>query len=174
MCSLKTSTFTIILLILLVLVSCTTTTPTPVFEEGFAIYLLAGNISPQQLAALSHLELAAKPLLTTKDIVSYTQTSHEIELSQNGYLTIADLPLPVTGISFAVCVNGQPIYTGAFWPGYSSLSFDGIVIDPIMASTEHPFIHIQLGYPGSDFYDAVDPRSDLRILQALDRAGKLK
>ncbi len=170
----KTSTFTILVCFLLTLVSCTTAPSTPVFEEGFAIYLLAENISPQQPVDLGLLELAQPAILTTKDIVSYTQATHEIELTQKGYLTISALPLPVTGISFAACVNGQPIYTGAFWPGYSSLSFAGIVIDPILASKEHPFIHIQLGYPGSDFFEALDPRSDPRILQALHRAGKLK
>jgi len=169
----RTSILAFIVMILPTLVSCSTT-PTPAFDEGFAIYLLRENISPQQPVDLDLLELAQHPILSSKDIVSYTRATHDIELTQNGYLTIAALSLPVTGISFAACVNGQPIYTGAFWPGYSSLSFDGIVIDPILASMEHTFIHIQLGYPGLDFFDAVDPRSDPRILQALDRAGKLK
>jgi hypothetical protein len=170
----KTSIFSLIVLFLLTLVGCSSTNPTPSYEEGFAIYLLAENISPKQPASLDLLELARHPFLSSKDIVSYSQAAHEIELTQNGYMTIAAMSLPVTGVSFAACVNGQPIYVGSFWPGYSSLSFNGIVIDPILASLEHPFIYIQLGYPGSDFYDAVDPRSDLRIMQALDQAGKLK
>ncbi|MFH2038097.1 MAG: hypothetical protein ABIJ65_01545, partial [Chloroflexota bacterium] len=127
----KPSILAFIVMILPTLVSCTSTTPTPVFEEGFAIYLLGENISPPQPVNLDLLELAQHPLLSSKDIVSYTRATHEIELTRNGYLTIAALSLPVTGISFAACVNGLPIYTGAFWPGYSSLSFDGIVIDPI-------------------------------------------
>ena len=119
-------------------------------------------------------ELAQTPILSSSDIVSYSEATHEIEMTQQGYIAIAALPLPVTGLSFVVCVNHQPIYAGSFWPGYSSLSFDGIVIDPILASEEHPVIQIQLGYPGSDFFSVVDPRSDLRILQAFADAGKLK
>jgi hypothetical protein len=161
-------------LILLPLVSCSTATLTPLTEEGFAIYLLAENISPQIPADLDLMELAQHPILSGNEIISYTSATHEIELTQQGYEAIAALSLPVTGLSFMVCVNHQPIYPGSFWPGYSSLSFDGIVIDPILATEEHPVIHIQLGYPGSDFYTAVDPRSDLRILQALEDSGKLK
>jgi hypothetical protein len=147
---------------------------TPTSKEGFAIYLLAQEISPNLLDDLNLLKPAQHPLLSRSEIVSYTQATHEIELSAQGYEAIAALYMPVTGVPFVVCVDGQPIYAGAFWPGYSSLSYDGIVIDPILASYEQPFIHIQLGYPDLDFYDAVDPRSDLRILQALERAGKLK
>jgi hypothetical protein len=170
----KIKIFLISALILLTLVGCSTATLTPLYEEGFAIYLLAENISPQIPADLNLTELDRPPLLSSNDIVSYTEATHEIEMTQKGYEAIAALNLPVTGLSFAVCVNGQPIYAGSFWPGYSSLSFDGIVIDPILASVENPVIRIKLGYPGSDFFDQVDPRSDLRILQALDKAGKLR
>lgn len=170
----KTKIFLISALILLPLASCSTATRTPFAEEGFAIYLLAENISPQIPADLDLVELAQHPILSGDEIISYTAATHEIKMSQQGYEAIAALSLPVTGISFVVCVNHQPIYAGSFWPGYSSLSFDGIVIDPILASEEHPVIDIQLGYPGSDFYSAIDPRSDLRILQALEDAGKLK
>ena len=170
----KTKFFLISILILLLLTSCSTATMTPVYEEGFAIYLLAENISPQIPSDLGLVELARTPILSSSDIVSYTEATHEIEITQQGYIAIAALSMPVTGVSFVVCVNHQPIYAGSFWPGYSSLSFDGIVIDPILASKEHPVIQIQLGYPGSDFFNAVDPRSDLRILQAFADAGKLK
>lgn len=176
----RTSIISIIALILLTLISCSSGKPatpvtiTPTIENGFAIYLLAQNNPPQQLAILSHLELEENPLLSINDIVSYKKATHEIELTAIGYDRIASLSVPVDGISFAVCVNGQPIYAGAFWVGYSSLIFDGIVIDTIRASNEHPVLQIQLGYPGPDFFSGDDPRSDPRILQALEQAGKLK
>jgi hypothetical protein len=149
-------------------------TLTPTIENGFSLYLLAQDTSPEQLAILSHLELEENRLLSINDIVSYRQATHEIELTTTGYNRIAGLWVPVDGKAFAVCVNGQPIYAGAFWVGYSSLSFDGIVIDVIRASKEHPVLQIQLGYPGPAFFHGDDPRSDLRILQALEQAGKLK
>ena len=123
---------------------------------------------------LSHLELAEHPLLSIDDILSYHQETHEIKLTATDYDKIAGLSVPVSGKAFAVCVDGQPIYAGAFWVGYSSLSFDGVVIDTLFASKEHPVLKIQLDYPGSDFFQGDDPRSDPRILQALEEAGKLR
>jgi hypothetical protein len=69
-------------------------------------------------------------------------------------------------------VGRDPIYLGAFWPLYSSLSFDGVVIPvPLM---DEPVIQITLGYPSPSFFAGEDPRSDPRILQALAQAGRLK
>jgi hypothetical protein len=149
-------------------------TTTPATESGFSIHLLAQDTSPQQLAILSHLELEENPLLSINDIVSYRTATHEIELTATGYERIHSLSVPVGGIAFAVCVDGQPIYAGAFWVGYSSLSFDGVVIDTTLARSDHPVIRIQLGYPGPAFFRGDDPRSDPRILQALEEAGRLR
>jgi hypothetical protein len=73
-----------------------------------------------------------------------------------------------------VCVDRQPIYSGAFWVAYSSLSFDGVVIDTFLATQDKPVLQIALGYPGPGFFQGEDPRSDPRIVQALKEAGKLK
>jgi hypothetical protein len=147
---------------------------TPTIANGFSICLLTQDSSPQQLASLSHLDLAEKPLLTIDDIISYRKATHEIELTAAGYDRIDRLSIPVNGKAFAVCVDGQPIYAGAFWVGYSSLSFDGVVIDALRASREQPVLQIQLGYPGADFFHGDDPRSDPKILQALEEAGKIR
>jgi hypothetical protein len=151
-------------------------TITPTIENGFSIYLLAQDIRPDQLVTLSHLELENQPLLSMEDMVSYTKATHEIELTAAGYERIHSLSVPTSGTAFAVCVNGEPIYAGAFWSLISSQSFDGVVImiDPISTTREHAVIQIQLGYPGADFFHGDDPRSDPRILQALQQAGKLK
>ena len=153
-----------------------TDTITPINKNGFAIYLLANNAPPEQLAILSHLELENEPVLTIDDIVSYAQATHEIELTAAGYERIHRFHVPTSGVSFAVCVNGEPIFSGAFWTLVSSQSFDGVVIlvDPIDAAKELPVIQIQLGYPGPDFFHGDDPRSDPRILEALEQAGKLR
>ena len=149
-------------------------TVTPIIENGFSIHLIAGDISPQQLAALSHLELEKDPLLSINDIVSYRKETHEIEMTADGYERIRGLSVPVNGRAFAVCVNGQPIYSGAFWVAYSSLSFDGVIIEVTRATKEHPVLQISLGYPGPAFFQGDDPRSDPGILKALEQAGKLK
>jgi len=172
-------------LVLLTLVGCNptptepTTVPTTAQQpagaaDGFAIYLLAGDVPPDRLAALSHLELQDSPLLTGDDVVFYAWETHEIDLTASGVEAIRGLVVPVNGKSFAVCVDGQPIYAGAFWASYSSLSFDGVVIETTLVSDDDPLIRIELGYPGADFFRGPDPRPDTRVLLALEQAGKLK
>ena len=92
-------------------------TITPTIENGFSIYLLAQNIPPEQLAILSHLELENQPVLSINDIVNYTKATHEIWLATSGFDRIQSLSVPTNGRAFAVCVNGEPIYSGAFWVG---------------------------------------------------------
>jgi hypothetical protein len=141
---------------------------------GFAIYLLAEGITPQQLPALSHLELADRPFLPEDDIVAYRENSHEMELTAEGMEKVRGLKVPVTGIAFAVCVDREPVYAGAFWSDYSSVGYDGVVIDIDSATMANPILRLQLGYPDSSFFRGDDPRSDPRILSALEKAGKLK
>jgi len=145
-------------------------------EEGeFAIYLPAQRISASEIskADLSDLELKDEPILAVDDIVAYAKERHRIELTASAYERIGQLEVPVTsGIPFVVCVGRDPIYSGAFWVGYSSMSFDGVVIDTLPAMLKNP-IQIQLGYPSGSF-SGEDPRSNSRVLRSLEQAGKLK
>lgn len=149
-------------------------TPTPGIVKGFSIYLTDLKIKPEQLPLLSHLELEVEPILSNEDIVTYSQATHEIVLTPSAAERIQMLRPPTSGLAFAVCVDGQPVYAGAFWPGYSSQSYDGITIDPILVTREYPVAQIRLGYPGPDFFQGEDPRSDPRVLKALQEDGKLK
>ena len=152
--------------------------PSPTVTAGakgaFAIYLTDPEIPPSRLAIQSHLELAAEPILTVDDIISYVWDTHEITLTAAGLERLHALSVPTHGKSFVVCLDRQLIYAGAFWAAYSSQSFDGVVIDPIFATPERPVVQIQLGYPGPGFFRGEDPRSDARIRAALEGAGKLR
>jgi len=143
-------------------------------ENSFEIYLVTRENSSQQTPDQSYFEYDEKPLLSLEDIVFYREETHEIELTPAGYKKIAELSVPVTGIPFVVCVNGQPKYTGSFWSGYSSLSFDGVVIDTTWPRQEKPVIKIQLGYPVQDFFRGEDPRPDPLILHIFEEEGKLE
>jgi hypothetical protein len=159
------------LLVLIMLAQCGRVSST---EREFAIYLPVQKLPPHQLSGvdLADLELEDTPILSVDDIVAYSRETHEIELTASAYERIGQLEVPVDGMPFVVCVGRDPIYLGAFWPLYSSLSFDGVVIQvPLM---DEPMIQITLGYPSSPFFAGEDPRSDPRILQALAQAGKLK
>jgi hypothetical protein len=159
------------LLVLIMLAQCGRVSSS---EREFAVYLPVQKLSPQQLSGvdLADLELEDTPILSVDDIVAYSRETHEIELTASAYERIGQLEAPVDGIPFVVCVGRDPIYLGAFWPLYSSLIFDGVVIEvPLM---DEPVIQITLGYPSSPFFGGEDPRSDPRILQALAQAGRLK
>ncbi len=112
------------------------------------------------------------PILSSGDIVTYTWQTHEASLTTAAYERIQQLRPPTSGMPFVVCVGTTPIYRGAFWPLYSSQSFDGIVIqEPLMKKN---VLRIGQGYPSADFFRGPDPRADPRIEQALRRAGKLE
>ncbi len=156
--------------------ACTAKTPTSTAPqgEGFAIYLTAQNVPASQMPALSHVDLADKPVLSISDIVSYEWNTHEIKMTKEAFERLQTLQVPTSGTSFLVCVDRQEVYWGAFWAAYSSQSFDGITImlKPPM-STQENTIRIGQGYPSSSFYKGEDPRNDPRIMESLKRAGKL-
>jgi len=167
--------------VVLLLTACTATATRPIpitapSPEGFAIYLLAEEIVTDTIleADLAGLELEVGPVVSLADITAYSKDLHEIELTADAYDRIATLTVPMSGTPFVVCVDRQPVYGGAFWVGYSSMSFNGIVIDVLPAGQQLP-LRIQLGYPESvELFSGEDRRSDPRILQSLEKAGRLK
>ena len=145
--------------------------------EGFAIYLTRDNVPVSQMEALSHIEIAAAPVIALNDIVTYHWDTHGIEVTSEAYDRLDKLEVPTSGKSFVVCVDKAPIYWGAFWAGYSSQSFDGVIINvkPIFPVEGSQFsFQIRLGYPSPSFYHGQDPRSNPEIRQSLVAAGKLK
>lgn len=143
--------------------------------EGFAIYLTREEIPVSQMEALSHVEPAAEPFIGPDDIIRYDWATHNIELTEAAFRRIDETMRPPTfGLAFVACVDRQPIYWGAFWPMYSSRSFDGIVIPVSPIFSEYNFgISIQLGYPSGFRADRDDPRDAPEIRAALAAAGKL-
>jgi hypothetical protein len=176
----KTPNLLLLITTLIALAGCRVNQPGPISKtpqnsgEGFSIYLLAKDITPQQLPMLSHLELQPEPFLAQADILVYHKATHEIELTTSGYEKIHALHVPVNGVAFAICVDRQPIYAGAFWADYSSLSYAGIIINTTRVVEGTPLIQIVPGYPAPTYFKGEDPRSDPRIFQALEAVGKLK
>lgn len=141
--------------------------------EGFAIYLTKEDLAPNQMDALSHVEPSDQPIVSLEDILSYDAETYEIELTDTAYERILQLEVPVAGKSFLVCVDQAPLYWGAFWTPFSSLSFDGVTILTPLSSENSKIITLTLGYPAQSFYNGVDPRNNDTVLESLDKAGKL-
>jgi hypothetical protein len=147
-------------------------------QKDLGIYLLRDEMSTEQFQAtdLNDLELKDQSVISTADIISYTRETHTIELEKEAYQRVQDLfhlPVDVDGMPFVVSVGGEPIYGGAFWTPASSLIFDGVTIMEPFAD-DNTLIRLELGYPTADFAATRDPRSDPRIMEALEAAGKLR
>jgi len=142
--------------------------------EGFAIYLTRDNIPVSQMEALSHVEIADTPVISNKDIVTYTEDKHEIKITAEAYDRVMQMEVSTSGKSFVVCVDKGPIYWGAFWTPYSSQSFDGVTIRVPSFNEQENTITLELGYPSLSFYQGEDPRSNPVIMESLEKAGKLK
>jgi hypothetical protein len=143
-------------------------------QKGFAIYLTRENTPPAQMEILSRIAIAETPIIASSDIVVYDWATHEIELIPEAFQRIEALQVPTTGISFIVCVDESPVYWGAFWTPVSSQAFQGVTIWVPSTLQKDNVIQLELGYPSPSFYKGEDPRSEKRIKDALEKAGKLK
>ena len=141
--------------------------------EGFAIYLTRRDVPPSQMEALSHVDLMDQPVISLVDIITYNAQTHEIMLTPSAFDRVSGLDVPVSGCSFVVCVDKEPLYWGAFWTPISSLSFDGVTIWEPLNTQVKKVIVLELGYPSSSFYSGVDPRDNKKVLESLNKAGKL-
>lgn len=158
----------------LLLVSLVTTGCRPSESAEFAIYLTEEDIPVSTMPSLSHYELAGEPIISMDDIISYTEETHEIEITSDAYERIINLKVPTSGRTFVVCLDSEPVYWGAFWVMWSSQSFNCVTIWlPLVSSGKH-IVQLQPGYPSQSFYNGEDPRSNPEILEALEKAGKLK
>ena len=113
------------------------------------------------------------PLISYADFISYNSSNFTFELSDKAKNTIENMEHSVHGVAFAVKANGTIIYSGYFWPSFSSASCDWIVIDPLMSSVGNK-ITVSLGYPGLAQGQAIpDKRNDSRIIKIFKSDNKL-
>ena len=150
-------------------------------SSEFSIYLLAeeipsvGGIPQWPNVDLNKLKLQDSPIISINDIISYKKETHEIELTKSARKRIGQLKVSLRGLPFVVCIGRNPIYPGAFWTPFSSLSFPGVVIMPIWhGKKKEGIIQLETGYPSSKAFKYEDHRSDQIILDSLEQAGKLK
>jgi hypothetical protein len=116
-------------------------------------------------------QITGSPLITAGDILSYDRNHHEITLTKSAFDRLSSLDVSISGLGFAVCVNKEVIYTGAFWLPISSMAYSGPFIELPLPTQASNSVKIALGYPSSSFFQGQDPRSDPRIFDAL--AGRL-
>jgi len=113
------------------------------------------------------------PIVYYYDIFLYDSTEHIFHISDKAKNLISNLYPPVTGTAFALMVNSKLVYTGYFWPGYSSSNCDWMIIDPTQVEFANE-MQVTAGYPGeNDKLGIPDKRNDPLIIEMLSRDKKL-
>ena len=106
----------------------------------------------------------ASPFLEFQDLLSYHPNEYFFTISENAKQKIENMDYSVHGLPFGIMVNNELIYTGYFWPSYSSMSCDWIVIDPISLFNDNK-LKVNLGYASSiPLTEIPDRRNDPKLL----------
>jgi hypothetical protein len=146
-------------------------------DHGFALYLLPPSITSSDLAKLDVKQLKpnGKPFITADDISWYLKDNHELTLDYEVGLRLKKLAVPVSGRPFVVFSGDEPVYAGAFWNSFSSISFKGVVINVSNLKGDFPLLKLELGYPPLASENvSFDPRPDPRIFKALEKRSVLR
>lgn len=145
--------------------------------SGVEIYLLNDYrtvTGEGQIIDESSIRTKPAPLVYYSEIISYDDETHTIEFTRSAADKIFGLNAPTNGKAFAIMVNRELIYTGYFWPLYSSATCNWPTIDPIPLHSGVK-AKINLGYPGDFGAEKItDRRNDSRIIAILSRDGKLR
>ena len=121
----------------------------------------------------SSVVLEAEPLITYDGLTWYDANEYEFGITEEVMETIKNMEQSVFGVPFGVTAGGELVYTGYFWPAYSSLACPWTTIDPVFMEMNHS-LRVRLGYPGSiEGAEITDRRNDPRILEIFRRDGKL-
>lgn len=145
-------------------------------EGGVELYLLESYQTEDHSCAIknSSVKVREEPLISYADFKSYNSKKHIFKISAAAAGVIKDQEHSVFGLAFAMVANEKVVYTGYFWPSYSSSSCQWIVIDPFMIFGENE-LRVVLGYPGLfEGADIPDERNNELILDIFRRDGKLK
>ena len=114
-----------------------------------------------------------RPVIKYDDFISYDSKNYIFNISDESKEAVDNLEHSVYGLAFAIKADNRLIYSGYFWPGYSSLSCDWIVIDPLTLGNGNE-LSVELGYPGPiEGVEIPDKRNNCLILNIFRRDNKL-
>lgn len=105
-----------------------------------------------------------EPLIHYSDILSYNRNNYEFWITENASQRLLSMDSPLVGRAFGLVANDELIYTGYFWPSYSSAVCMWVVIEPSTLEIRNR-MQVKLGYPYSlPDTNIPDDRNDERIL----------
>lgn len=159
----------------LFLTSCEKDETDKTIGENVELYLIESYETTDIQFQINENRVVTKksPLLYYSDFLSYDSNSYEFVISEESKNRIKNLEHSLHGIPFALKVDNEIIYTGYFWPSYSSQSCDWVVIDPFGINTDNE-MKVELGYPGPVLgVEIPDERNASQILDVFRRDNKL-
>ncbi|MBE9468883.1 MAG: hypothetical protein IMY72_11285 [Bacteroidetes bacterium] len=163
--------FALISVFSLVFIACDKDEDSNLISGNVDLYLLKSFETVENTAQIDSSTVITNenPLIRYSDFVSYDSENYIFKISENMEQSIKNMEFPVSGVAFAIKANNNLIYTGYFWPGYSSASCNWVVIDPIILFNE---LRVRLGgqIQGTNI---PDNRNDERILNIFRRDNKL-
>jgi len=112
-------------------------------------------------------------LISYTEFKSYDSNNYIFTISDNTKTKVENLEHSVHGLAFAIKVDNELIYTGYFWPIYSSMTCDWIITDPI-ALNRYNGLKMELGYATQTGGIVIpDKRNDKRIIDIFRQDNKL-
>jgi hypothetical protein len=121
----------------------------------------------------SSIVLSSEPLLNYSDIISYNASTFTFKITKEASVKLKPLKNPpVSGVPFALVVNNTVVYTGYFWPVYSSYVCDAITIDPLYAESKQ-LLEVKFREGASNIADYIDKRNTPLLIQTLKTDKKL-
>jgi len=161
----KTKQLGFFLIYCLLIFSCTESNLEPLDGE-VAFYLLESYETAGDSVRIipSSVITEEEPLIRYSDILSYNRNNHEFWITEDVSQRLFSMETPLVGRAFGVKANDELIYTGYFWPAYSSAVCMWVVIEPSTLEIRNR-MRVQLGYPYSLPDENIpDDRNDERIL----------
>jgi hypothetical protein len=113
-------------------------------------------------------QIADKPLIDYKDIISYNSDLSIYNISKKAREKILSLITDVSGPAFAVTIDKKIIYVGYFWPVTSSASCDWTNIDPLFIDFWDGLKVMQ-----GESRDNPNPGNDSSLIEVFQRDKKL-
>lgn len=167
--------FIYLLIICFTFISCEKKNDTSTIKGTVDLYLIDSYETKPNSYQIIHSTVITKgtPLISYADILGYSPSKHTFTLTNEAIQIIKNLEHSVYGLPFAIKAHDELVYTGYFWPGYSSAGCDWVVIDPIFVEMKNT-AKVRLGYPGlTEGMTIPDNRNDDRIIEIFRRDGKL-
>lgn len=78
--------------------------------------------------------ISNKPIIEYNDILFYDSSKYAFTISDSKREELDKINWSVSGVAFSLTIDKEIIFSGYFWPGYSSVGCDWIVIDPLNIS----------------------------------------